>query len=94
MADETAHVAASRRARLTFEKLAMWLIIGVLVVILALCFIALIPENWAKALGDRITAMRDDIVYFIGLITANLGISFARGSVSETVNPTNPPGGQ
>ncbi len=94
MADEVAHVAASRRARLTFEKMAMWLIIAVLVIVLILCFVALMPLAWAKALGDRITAMRDDIVYFIGLITANLGISFARGSVSETVNPTNPPGGQ
>lgn len=77
---------ASHLSRLTFEQRAMAMVIVVLGLALLACFIALWPGAWAKDIGDRITAMRDNIVYFVSLIAANLGISFTRGAASEHID--------
>lgn len=73
------HIEKSQNNRLRFEKICMAIIIGALGLGLVACFIALYPSPWAKEIGDRINNMKDSIVYFIGLISTNLGLSFSRG---------------
>ena len=85
MSDMT-HAEQSRFARLTFEQRAMAVIIAVLSLVLLACFVALWPSPWAKEIGERITAMRDNIVYFVGLIAANLGITMTRGHMDARLN--------
>jgi hypothetical protein len=78
---------ASHRARLTFEQWAMGIIIAVLGLGLIICFVAVMyPAAWAKDMGERINSVKDTIVYFISLISVNLGISFTRGAASEHIN--------
>jgi len=93
--DISTHVAASQRQRLTFERLCMAIIIVVLVLALTACFVALYPAAWAKDIGDRINNVRESMVYFIGLIATNLGISFARGGsdVKAAAQANSPPDG-
>ncbi len=64
----------------------MALIIAVLALALLACFIAILEPPWAKGIGERISAMRENIVYFVGLIAANLAISLTRGAASEHIN--------
>ena len=85
MADMT-HAEQSHSARLTFEQRAMAVIIAVLSLALLACFVALWPSPWAREIGVRITAMRENIVYFVGLIAANLGITMTRGHMDARLN--------
>jgi len=79
-----AHAAASDAHRLKFEQRATALIVGVLAIALLLCFIAIIIErDWAEHIGKQITAMRDNITYFVGMIGATLGLSWGRGALNQ-----------